>query len=184
MKERPAGDAAPCFIQDALALQELAGSPGNKRNHSARALFLFRNPILEIKMKFITIAAVAALATIPALTASADPLTREQARADYHDAKSDAVKAQMQKEEAQASAESNQADAADAQAQANVAQSNAAQLQAQASAAQSQADAAQSQATASNNQANADQERAQQAKAERNAAIDRAEDARETARNN
>ena len=45
-------------------------------------------------MKLMTIAAIAALAATPAL---ADSITREQARADFHQARADAAKAQIQR---------------------------------------------------------------------------------------
>ena len=57
-------------------------------------------------MKFLTIAAIAALTATPALTpALADSIAREQARADYHQAQADAARAQAQKEDAQAEAD-------------------------------------------------------------------------------
>src|SRR5438552_18059074 len=73
----------------------------------------------ESRMKLITIAALVALAAAPAL---ADPVAREQAKADYHQAKADAVKSQIQKEDAQTEANAAQADAVGAQVQANAAQ--------------------------------------------------------------
>ena len=88
-------------------------------------------------MKFvITMAAVAALAATPVM---ADPVAREQAKADLHQARADAAKAQIQKEDAQAQASAAQADAANAQVQANAAQSDAGALKAEADATQAQA---------------------------------------------
>src|SRR5471032_663746 len=53
----------------------------------------------ENRMKFVTLAAIAALTATPVL---ADPVAREQAKADLHQAKADATRAQMQKEDAHA----------------------------------------------------------------------------------
>ncbi len=64
-------------------------------------------------MKLMTIAAIAALAATPAL---GDPVTREQARADFHQSRADAARAQIQKEDAQAEADVQQNNAASAQA--------------------------------------------------------------------
>src|SRR6478736_4360998 len=66
----------------------------------------------ECRMKLVTMAAVAALMAGPAL---ADPIAREQAKADFHQARSDAIKAQIQKEDAQAEAEVAATDAVSAQ---------------------------------------------------------------------
>ena len=76
-------------------------------------------------MKLVTIAAIAALLASPAL---ADPIAREQAKADFHQAKADAAKAQIQKEDAQARPTPARADAANAQVQANAAQADASDL--------------------------------------------------------
>src|SRR5579872_1614559 len=110
----------------------------------------------ESLMRFVTMAAVAALLASPAL---ADPIAREQAKADFHQAQADAAKAQVQKDDAQAQAAAAQDNAASAQAQANASQADASALQQQANAAKADANSAQAQASAS--QAEADTSLAQ-----------------------
>ncbi len=91
-------------------------------------------------MRLITLAAIAALTATPVL---ADPI-QEQSRADYHQAKADAERAQAAEcgKCFQAQAGASAADAASSQAQANAAQSDASTLQARAHAAKTQADVA------------------------------------------
>src|SRR5580704_15952125 len=134
----------------------------------------------ESNVKLITLAAIAALTATPVLAQS---IQDEQSRADYHQAKADAARAQMQKEDAQTQAGESAADAASAQAQANAAQSDASTLQARANAAQTQADVAQNQANTSKAQADSALSEADQARADRNAALDRAAEARNTIEN-
>jgi hypothetical protein len=138
-------------------------------------------PIQESKMKFVALAALAAFAATPVL---ADSVVREQARADYHQAKADAARSQMQKEDAQDTAADAQVNAGSAQAQANAAQDDAASQQALANASKAKADVAQNQADASQAQAEGAQSEAAQAAANRDAALDRADDARAVARSN
>ena len=96
-------------------------------------------------MKLITMAAVAALIASPAL---ADPIAREQAKADFHQGRADAAKAQIQKEDAQAQAADAQDSASTQQARADAAQADASTLQNQADAAK--ADAARAAAAKAN----------------------------------
>jgi hypothetical protein len=104
-------------------------------------------------MKIVT--AIAAVTLLAATPVFAQSIADEQAKADYHQAKADAARADDAKVDAQVQANVSASDAANAQAQANVANSNAANLQARADMAKSQANAAQSQANASQEQANA-----------------------------
>jgi hypothetical protein len=70
-------------------------------------------------MKFVTLAALAALsAAAPAL---ADDLATEQARADYHQARADAARAQVQKEDAQTQADAATVEREEALARAHAA---------------------------------------------------------------
>jgi hypothetical protein len=155
-------------------------SPRNRRNLSQSALFNPKPHTWESNVKLITLAAIATLAATPVI---AQPIQDEQSRADYHQAKADAARAQMQKEDAKAQADSAQADAAGQQAQANAAQADASNLQARANAAQTQADVAQNQASTSQAQADSAKAQEEQARADRNAALDRAADARNTIEN-
>ena len=109
-------------------------------------------------MKIVT--AIAAVTLLAATPVFAQSIADEQAKADYHQAKADAARADDAKVDAQVQANVSASDAANAQAQANVANSNAANLQARADMAKSQANAAQSQANAAQSQANASQEQA------------------------
>lgn len=127
-------------------------------------------------MKIVT--AIAAVTLLAAPPVFAQSIADEQAKADYHQAKADAARADDAKVDAQVQANVSSSDAANAQAQANVASSDAANLQARADMAKSQANAAQSQANASREQANASQAQAQQSAADQAAAINRAHDAR------
>jgi|GEM_PF-1627846 len=127
-------------------------------------------------MKIVT--AIAAVTLLAATPVFAQSIADEQAKADYHQAKADAARADDAKVDAQVQANVSASDAANAQAQANVANSNAANLQARADMAKSQANAAQSQANASQEQANASHAQAQQSAADQAAAINRAHDAR------
>ena len=117
-------------------------------------------------MKIVT--AIAAVTLLAAPPVFAQSIADEQAKADYHQAKADAARADDAKVDAQVQANVSSSDAANAQAQANVASSDAANLQARADMAKSQANAAQSQANASREQANASQ--AQQSAADQAAA--------------
>src|SRR6185437_10758061 len=151
------------------------------RNLSRPVLFLERFIRQENRMKLLTMAAVAALIASPVL---ADPIAREQAKADFHQSRADAAKAQMQKDDAQAQAADAQDSADSSQAQANAAQADADSLQKQADAAKAEANTAQSQANASQAEADTSLAQADQARADRNAAIDRAEAARDAVHNN
>src|SRR4051812_23552310 len=90
-----------------LPTRVLCGSIRNRCNQFARVRFSTCTSKQESRMKFVTLAAIAALTATPALTTSvlADPVAREQAKADLHQARADATKAQMQKEAAQAEAD-------------------------------------------------------------------------------
>jgi hypothetical protein len=135
----------------------------------------------EYNMKLVTIAAIAAFAATPAL---ADSITREQARADYHQSKADAAKAQIQKEDAQAEANAAQVDAVNNQAQANATQADADALKDAAATKQAQANSNQAKASIAQSQADSAQAQADQATASRDAALDRADAARDVAHNN
>src|SRR5580698_6531023 len=134
----------------------------------------------ESNVKLVTIAVIAALTATPVM---AQTIQDEQSRADYHQAKADAARAQIQKDDAQAQASGAAADAASSQAQANAAQTAAANPQARADAAQTTASTAQQQANSSQAQADASAAQADQARADRNAALDRAAQARSTIEN-
>jgi hypothetical protein len=133
-------------------------------------------------MKFLTaIAAAGMLVATPVLLTApvwAQSIDEEQAKADYHQGKADAARADEAKTDAQVQADVSATDAANAQAQANVAQSDSARLQARADAAKNAANAAQSQANASQSQAAAAQDQARQAAADQAAALARADNAR------
>jgi len=111
-------------------------------------------------MKIVTAIAAGTLLAAPPPPVFAQSIADEQAKADYHQAKADAARADDAKVDAQVQANVSSSDAANAQAQANVASSDAANLQARADMAKSQANAAQSQANASREQANASQAQA------------------------
>jgi hypothetical protein len=153
-----------------------AGSTRNYRNLCGAMRFSFCHPQGVRKMKFLTaIAAAGMLAATPVLAQS---VTDEQNKADYHQGKADAARADQAKTDAQVQAEMSATDAANAQAQANMAQSDSARLQARADAARSAATSAQTQANASASQAEAAQDQAQQAAADQAAALARADNAR------
>jgi hypothetical protein len=141
------------------------------------ALF-FVSSTKECEMKFVT--AIAAVTMLAATPVFAQSITDEQTKADYHQARADAARADDAKIDAQTQADVSSSDAANAQAQASVARSDAANLQARADMAKGEANAAQNQANASQDQASASQAQAQQSAADQAAAINRAHDARAT----
>ena len=131
-------------------------------------------------MKFVTVAAVAAFAA--GTPVWADPVVKEQAKAEYHQAKADAITADRTEALSQEQANSASANAADAQVQADANQSDASALKAKARASQADANSAQAQASASQNEAINAQATADAAAAEKNAALDRAANARDVVR--
>ena len=127
-------------------------------------------------MKFITLAAIAALTATPVMAQS---IQDEQSRADYHQAKADAERAQIQKEDAQAQAGSAAADAASSQAQANAAQCRCQQVAGPGRCGEDRRpNRPRTRPTLRRPKPTVRQAQADQARADRNAALDRAAEAR------